>query len=84
MIGPTTYHMFNIALDVSVAVDEGPILLPTSLVLVVDGHSAMKVLRWTKRRVIVAMATYVCDMFPPMEGVEREGWTSTAGDEVLA
>ena len=54
--------------DVSIAVDEGPTPPPTSPVLVLDGHSAMKVLCWTKHHIIVAMATYVCDMFPPIGG----------------
>jgi hypothetical protein len=54
--------------DVSVVVDEGPTPPPTSLVLVLDGHSVMNALCWTKRRVIVAMSIYVYDMFPPIGG----------------
>ena len=56
----------SIPVDVSVVVDEGPTLPLASPVLVLDGHSAMKALCWTKVHVIVAMATYVCDMFPPI------------------
>lgn len=54
--------------DVSRAVDEEPTPLPTSPVLVLNGCSAMNALCWTKWSVIVTMAIYVCDMFPPIGG----------------
>ena len=48
---PQLWHLWgsNVALsglptDVSIAVDEGPTSPPTSPVLVLDGHSAMKAL----------------------------------------
>ena len=60
--------LFGLLVDVSVVVDEGPAALPTSRVPVLDGHSATNALCWTKRRVIVAMATCVCEMLPPIGG----------------
>ena len=54
----------GLPIDDFAAVDEGP----TSPVPVLDGYSAMNALCWTKRRVIVAMATCVWEMFPPIGG----------------
>ena len=54
--------------DDSGTIDDGLAPLPTSLVLVLGGHSSMNALSWTKRHVIVAMATCVWEMFPPIGG----------------
>ena len=58
----------GLPVDDFAAVDDGPASLPTSPVPVLDGHSAMNALCWTKHHVIVVMATYVWEMFPPIGG----------------
>ena len=59
--------------DDSRVVDDGPAPPPTSPILVLNGHSAMNALCWTKHHVIVAMATCVCEMFPPIGGCYMGG-----------
>ena len=71
--------LFGLPVDVSAAIDEGPTPLPTSPVLVLDGHSAMHALCWTKRCVIVVMKCCL-----QLEGVVWEGQEFVMGDEILA
>jgi hypothetical protein len=88
---PQLWHLWGsdatlsgLPVDVSTVVDEGPAPSPTSPVLVLDGHSAMNALCWTERCVIVAMATYVYELFPPIRGCCTGGTSIHHGDEVLA
>ena len=59
--------------DDSTIVDDEPTSPPTSLVLVLDEHSAMNALCWTKHHVRVAMATCVWEMFPLIGGCYTRG-----------
>ena len=59
--------------DDSTAVDDDPTPPPTSPILVLDGHSLMNALCWTKCHVMVAITTYVWKMFPPIGGCVTGG-----------
>ena len=77
----SSYAPYFLPLDDSTTVDDGPTPLPTSPVLILDGQSAMNALCWTKRCVIVSMATSVCEMFPPIGGCYMGGTSIHRGGQ---